>query len=119
MDLDTRIMEYIESNKILVEISLEYDDNIKNLYHSRLFSTEIQKIRKLKKLKPTDLINVYYNTENKYFKKCIENYKKEIDNIIRCPLIELNDFSKIENVICKRKINILDEIEINICLGYN
>ena len=116
LGMNDKIMIYNEEYKMLIEINTEYNTNIEYLYYSRLLSTEIQGIRKEEKLETSKPIKIYYNTSNEVLNNCINNYIKEIDYIIRCPLIKIDNFDSIEKIICIRELNILNKMKIKLCL---
>jgi isoleucyl-tRNA synthetase len=65
-------------NGIVVIIDTTHDDNVINLYLSRLFVGTIQKLRKEAKLKPWNKINIYYETESNRLIDAINKYKSKI-----------------------------------------
>ena len=62
-DMNSNELHVMDDN-ILVIANVEFDFEIEQLYLKNMLIRNIQKMRKLAKLKPWNIINVYYHLDN-------------------------------------------------------
>ena len=110
-------MMYNSKNNCVIIISTEQDEKINNLYYSRKFATDIQKMRKEAKLHSWDKIDIYYETNYEELRMAITDNIPYIKNIVRYPVkYGFNEIDEQKNKYSK-KITI-SEMDINVMVTY-
>ena len=103
------------TNQTVIVANCIIDDEVKRDYHTRLFITSIQNIRKNTELKPWDKIKVYYNSENPDLLKTLSDRNEYISFTINYDVVYMIDGYAELDAYSKEIVDI-DDIPVSITL---